>query len=134
MPADTEVGEFNSSLLGSIAKQIGMAIDNARFYGKARKMALHDSLTGLANRRLMYIGLKQAVKLAERYGKPLCVAMFDIDFFKKYNDTRGHDAGDKLLAKVADKIAMNIRESDLVARYGGEECLLNLPESGLSPS
>ncbi|MFC1843807.1 diguanylate cyclase [Thermodesulfobacteriota bacterium] len=134
LPADTEVGEFNGSLLESIASQIGMAIDNARLYGEAKKMALHDSLTGLANRRLMFISLKQAVKLAERYGKPLCVAMFDIDFFKKFNDTRGHDAGDKLLAKVADKITMSIRESDLVARYGGEEFLLILPESGLSPS
>ena len=121
------MGEFNSSLLGSIAKQIGMAIDNARFYGKARKMALHDSLTGLANRRLMYIGLKQAVKLSERYGKPLCVAMFDIDFFKKYNDTRGHDAGDKLLAKVADKIAMSIRELDLVAAMAAKSFCLTCP-------
>ena len=134
LPADTEIGEINSSLLESVASQIGMAIENARLYGEAKRMALHDPLTGLANRRLMFISLKQAVKLAERYGKPLCVAMFDIDFFKKYNDSMGHDAGDKLLVKVAGNISMSIRESDLVARYGGEEFLLILPESDLSHS
>jgi len=132
LPADTEAGEFNTNLLESIANQIGMAIDNARLYSEAKRLSLHDPLTGLANRRLMFISLKQAITLAERYGKPLCVSMFDIDFFKKYNDTMGHDAGDRALANVANEISISIRESDLVARYGGEEFLLILPESDLS--
>ncbi len=57
--------------------------------------------------------------------------MFDIDFFKNYNDTKGHDAGDVLLAKVAEKIAKGCRESDLPTRYGGEEFLLIMPESNI---
>ncbi len=132
LPADVELEEFKRNLLRSVAAQVGMAIDNALLYGETKKMSLHDPLTGLANRRFMDINLQQAVTLAERYDKPLCVAMFDIDFFKKYNDTRGHAAGDKLLTLVAGKIAMGSRESDMAARYGGEEFLLILPESDLS--
>jgi diguanylate cyclase (GGDEF)-like protein len=132
LPADIELDDFKKDLLQSIGNQVGMAIDNARLYGETRKMSLHDPLTGLANRRFMDINLQQAVTLADRYDKPLCVALFDIDFFKKYNDTKGHGAGDKLLAMVAGKIAMGSRESDLAARYGGEEFLLILPESDLN--
>jgi len=132
VPADSNLEELNSNLLENLSAQVGLAIDNARLYGETKKMALHDPLTGLANRRFMTINMKQAISLAERHNKSLCVAMFDIDFFKKYNDTKGHDAGDKLLKKVAEQIAMSVRNSDMVARYGGEEFLLILPESDLS--
>ena len=131
LPADIELEEFKIKLLESISAQVGIAVDNARLYGETREMALRDPLTGLANRRFMNINMQQAIALSERYGKPLCVAMFDIDFFKKYNDTKGHDAGDNLLAKVAGEIATGARESDLASRFGGEEFLLILPESNL---
>ena len=131
LPAGNEVSEFNRSLLKSIASQIGMAIDNAKLFSETKRLSLHDPLTGLANRRLMLISLKQALTSAERYRKPLCVSMFDIDYFKKYNDTKGHDAGDKTLVNVANKISTCVRDSDLVVRYGGEEFLLILPESGM---
>jgi diguanylate cyclase (GGDEF)-like protein len=131
LPADIELEEFRMNLLESMAGQVGMAIDNARLYGETKKMSLHDPLTGLANRRFMNITLQQSINLAERHNKQLCVAMFDVDFFKKYNDTRGHDAGDKLLAMIADKITLGSRESDLAARFGGEEFLLIMPESDL---
>jgi diguanylate cyclase (GGDEF)-like protein len=130
--AEVELGEFKKNLLESMAVQVGMAIDNARLYGETKKMAMHDPLTGLGNRRFMNINLQQAITLAERYGRPLCVAIFDIDFFKKYNDSKGHDAGDDLLAKVAGKIAKGARESDFASRFGGEEFLLILPESNLN--
>jgi diguanylate cyclase (GGDEF)-like protein len=132
LPADTEMDEFKVNLLEGLAAQVGMAIDNARLYAETKKMSLHDHLTGLANRRLMDISLKKAIGLAERYDRYLCVALMDIDFFKKYNDTKGHDAGDKLLAKIADIIAKNCRQSDLAVRYGGEEFLLIIPETDLS--
>ena len=132
LPGDTEVEKIKLNLLESMAAQVGMAIDNARLYGKTREMALHDPLTGLANRRFMDMKLQQAISLAERYEKPLCVAMIDIDFFKKYNDARGHDAGDKMLAMVADKIGDGIRKSDMAARFGGEEFLIILPEAHLN--
>ena len=132
VPADSNLEELNSNLLENLSAQVGLAIDNARLYGETKKMALHDPLTGLANRRFMAINMKQAISLAERHYKSLCVAMFDIDFFKNYNDTKGHDAGDKLLIRVAEQIATSVRNSDMVARYGGEEFLLILPESDLS--
>lgn len=131
LPPDFEEEKIRINLLESMAAQVGMAIDNARLYNETMKLALHDSLTGLANRRFMDIKLQQAISLAERYEKPLCVALLDIDFFKKYNDTKGHDAGDKILIKVADKITLGIRKSDLAARFGGEEFLIILPESDL---
>jgi diguanylate cyclase (GGDEF)-like protein len=94
-------------------------------------MSLHDPLTGLANRRFMDITMKQAITLAERYDKPLCVAMIDVDFFKKFNDNKGHDAGDKMLIMVAQKIDSGKRASDMTARYGGEEFILIMPEADL---
>jgi diguanylate cyclase (GGDEF)-like protein len=132
LPADLELEPFKKNFLDSIAAQIGMAIDNARLYGEAREMSLHDPLTGMANRRFMDTSLQQAITLAERYNKPLCLAMIDIDKFKKYNDRKGHDAGDKQLIMVAEKITRISRESDQAARYGGEEFILILPETDLS--
>jgi len=132
LPVDLEVEQFKRGLLESMASQIGMAIDNARLYGETKEMSLHDPLTGVANRRFMDNNLQQAVTMAERYTKPLCLAMFDIDLFKKYNDEKGHNAGDKQLFMVADVIAKSSRESDLAARYGGEEFILILPETDLS--
>ena len=132
LPVDTELGEFKRNLLESIAVQVGMAIDNARLYAETKQKSLHDHLTGLANRRLMDISLQKAITQADRYDRHLCVAMMDIDFFKKYNDTKGHDAGDRLLVEIADIIAKNCRQSDLAARYGGEEFLLIMPESDIS--
>jgi diguanylate cyclase (GGDEF)-like protein len=79
----------------------------------------------------MDITLQQAINLAERYDKPLCVAMIDVDFFKKFNDNKGHDAGDKMLTMVAQKIDSGKRASDMTARYGGEEFILIMPEADL---
>jgi diguanylate cyclase (GGDEF)-like protein len=132
LAADVELQHLKRNLLESMASQIGMAIDNARLYGETKEMSLHDPLTGLANRRFMDANLQQAITLAERYSKPLCLAMFDIDLFKKYNDKKGHDAGDKQLFMVADKIARSSRDSDLAVRYGGEEFMLIMPETDLS--
>ena len=132
LPEGLAVDDAYRDLLQSIGTQIGMAIDNARLYGETRKLSLHDPLTGIANRRFMDLNLQQALSLAERYHKPLVVAMFDIDFFKKYNDSHGHAAGDQLLAKVAGLISKGSRDSDMAARYGGEEFLLILPETDLA--
>jgi diguanylate cyclase (GGDEF)-like protein len=132
LPPDVEVEEFMRNLLESMASQVGMAIDNARLYRETKKMSLHDPLTGLANRRFMDITLQQAITLAERYDKPLCVVMIDIDFFKKFNDNKGHDAGDKMLIMVAQKIDSGSRASNMTARYGGEEFIVIMPEADIS--
>ncbi len=129
MGADVKVEEHMKGLLQGIGNQIGIAIENARHYEEIKRLSLHDPLTGVANRRLMEITLEQSVASAERYEKALAVAMFDIDFFKKYNDTHGHGAGDELLVRVAHILKNQVRESDLVCRYGGEEFLVILLEA-----
>lgn len=132
LPAGAEVDEGNRELLLSIGNQIGMAVDNARLYEETKFLSLRDPLTGLANRRCLETNLSEAIALAYRYRRPLTVAMLDVDFFKKYNDTYGHSAGDQVLVQVAQKLACFSRSVDLAARYGGEEFLLILPESDLA--
>lgn len=91
--------------------------------------ATHDRLTGIANRETLLTALAAEVERATRHHKWLSVAFIDIDRFKPINDTYGHNAGDAVLRQVASLIAENIRASDLIGRYGGEEFMLILPET-----
>ncbi len=134
LPANFTIDHSKIKLLESIGIQIGMAIEKAKLYEETKNMALCDHLTGLGNRHFMDISFQQAVSVAERYNHPLCTVLMDIDYFKKYNDTKGHDAGDRLLTQIARMILDGCRESDIAIRYGGEEFLLILPDSNLSVS
>jgi diguanylate cyclase (GGDEF)-like protein len=91
-------------------------------------LARHDPLTGLGNRRSLDEDLEVLHARSQRYGRRFAVAMCDIDRFKAYNDTHGHQAGDQALRAVAATIAQELRGGDSVYRYGGEEFLLILPE------
>lgn len=104
----------------------------ALLHEQAKELSLRDHLTGLGNRRLMEIHFERAISLAHRYGKSLSLIMVDVDFFKKYNDTHGHPAGDAVLSRVASVIQQHLREADAAFRYGGEEFLLLLPETGMN--
>jgi diguanylate cyclase (GGDEF)-like protein len=89
------------------------------------EISITDGLTQVYNRRYFMDRLRQEIKRVSRYGPPVSLLMIDIDFFKKVNDTFGHQAGDTVLAGVAGLIKGRLRETDLIARYGGEEfCLL----------
>ena len=88
-----------------------------------------DRLTGVANRQALLAALFAEVERASRYERPLCVAFVDIDHFKAVNDSYGHAAGDIVLRGVAQTIAENLRASDLIGRYGGEEFMLILTET-----
>jgi len=90
-----------------------------------------DALTGLSNRLALAQDLEQIRQHSERYGHNYCLAMCDVDFFKRYNDTYGHLAGDNALRKVAKTLQAGVRESDHVYRYGGEEFLVVLREQAL---
>jgi diguanylate cyclase (GGDEF)-like protein len=94
-------------------------------------LARHDPLTGLGNRRSLQEDLEVLHARSQRYGRRFALAMCDIDRFKAYNDTHGHQAGDKALRAVAATIAQELRGGDSVYRYGGEEFLLVLPEQTL---
>ncbi len=131
LPPDFEVDEHMMNIFHSMGDQIGIVIENATLYKETRKLSLNDPLTGLANRRLMGMVFEKAFMTAKRYKSPLSVIMLDIDHFKKYNDTYGHTKGDKLLVTLANIILKELRQIDLVVRYGGEEFLLILPETGV---
>jgi diguanylate cyclase (GGDEF)-like protein len=94
-----------------------------------RQAATCDPLSGLWNRRELMYKLDHEMARSERYGHPLAVIMMDIDHFKQVNDTHGHQAGDQVLKALASLIQVTVRDSDLVARYGGEEILVLCPET-----
>ncbi len=91
------------------------------------RMATHDPLTGILNRRGMQSLLHAEWQRSQRYGTPFAVISLDVDHFKRVNDTHGHDAGDKVLVAVAALLGKEVRDTDCVARMGGEEFLVLLP-------
>lgn len=103
----------------------------SKLYEETLTLSLHDALTGLANRRLMETELERDIARAKRSGEPLSALMIDVDHFKRYNDTHGHSAGDRLLQVIAKTISEEIRATDLAARYGGEEFTVILPDTSL---
>ncbi len=96
-----------------------------------QSLAITDGLTGLRNHRAFQDFLEQRFAESRRYNLPLSLILLDVDKFKQYNDTYGHQAGDEVLRQVANILRENARESDLVARYGGEEFAIVLPHTAL---
>ena len=111
--------------------QFRLARDLSRERKTLRRLATIDPLTGVANRRYFMTLLKREGESARRHERALAVAMLDIDYFKRLNDTYGHDAGDRALRAFAKIIGKRLRESDLFARLGGEEFAIALPETDL---
>ncbi len=104
-----------------------LGFHNARLVRRLGHLVHEDALTGVINRRGLDERLPQEVARARRTGLPLTVAMLDLDYFKRFNDRRGHGAGDVLLRSAAQAWRKQLRPSDLLARYGGEEFTLVLP-------
>lgn len=125
----TRIDEAERKLLLSIAEQIAIAIDNSLLYETTRQLALHDPLTGLANRRHLDIVAEGSLAMARRNNTPFSIIMLDLDHFKAYNDSHGHSAGDQLLIAVAKTMKGEVRDTNLVVRYGGEEFLILLPDT-----
>ena len=94
-----------------------------------RKKAMHDALTGLPNREAYQQRLEQEVHRLQRYGNKLSLMVCDIDLFKRINDNYGHLAGDKVLKIIAKSLQVNLRDSDFIARFGGEEFVCLMPET-----
>ena len=129
LPADLEPSEGLVKTLLSIGEVAGIAINNAMLFEETKDLSLHDPLTGLGNRRLLEITMDSLFEAVKRYERDLSVIMADIDYFKKFNDTHGHPAGDRILTEVAESITGEIRKSDVAIRYGGEEFLVILRET-----
>jgi diguanylate cyclase (GGDEF)-like protein len=99
-----------------------------------RFQSIRDPLTGLYNRRYLEEFLQKEIYRSQRSGKPFAVVMIDVDHFKRFNDTFGHEAGDMVLQELGKFLRHNVRGSDVACRYGGEELTLILPESSLENS
>jgi diguanylate cyclase (GGDEF)-like protein/PAS domain S-box-containing protein len=124
--------DAKQQLAYSLAEQVGMAVANLNLKETLKHQSIRDPLTGLYNRRYLEETFTQEVERAERKQQSVGVIMLDIDHFKRLNDTFGHDVGDFVLQLVADLLRENVRKSDIVCRYGGEEMTVILPEATLA--
>ena len=113
-------------LISLIASELGGPLRMAALVAEARRLASTDTLTGLLNRRAFVERIEKARAAHEKQLFPMCVLLLDIDYFKKVNDTLGHDAGDAVLQGVARVLSGIARKSDFVARWGGEEFVVAL--------
>lgn len=102
-----------------------------RHYAQMHQMAHTDALTSLINRRAMQQRLEGELDRARRYNRPFALLLADLDHFKQVNDTYGHSVGDQVLREVSGRLAQHLRESDILARWGGEEFLILAPETDL---
>lgn len=125
-PGGACYNEKDLELLQFVSTQIALAIERQQFQLRLQYMAQYDQLTGLPNRGFLYDRMKVALSKARRDQRQLSVLYIDLDKFKEVNDTFGHDIGDGLLQQVAQRLTQCVRESDTVARVGGDEFVILL--------
>ena len=118
-------------LATAVAEQVGLALANLKLRETLRVLSVRDPLTGLFNRRFMQESLEREMRRAARAGKPLGGILLDIDHFKQFNDSYGHEAGDIVLRELGSFLQSQIRGEDIACRVGGEEFLLILPDTSL---
>ncbi len=127
-------GKFTKSelrLLGLLADQAAVAISNARLHKIVKDLANTDSVTGLPNRRALDERLQEDIRYAKRRNAEFAVVMLDLDGFKSVNDLFGHAVGDEVLRSLFNHLANNMRETDFLARYGGDELTLVMRNTGV---
>ena len=118
----------------TVAEHVSLAIANLKLRETLRSQSIRDPLTGLFNRRYMEESLEREMRRAARGHHPVGIIMLDLDDFKGFNDSHGHDAGDTLLRMTATTLQRSVRAEDIACRYGGEEFALILPEASLLDS
>ncbi len=123
--------ENNLRLLTVIGQQVGIGMENASLYQQMHEMATVDGLTKVFNRLYFQERLLKEFSDARQNNYKLSLAIFDIDHFKKFNDTYGHLFGDKVLKNIAQLVKKSIRSTDIIARFGGEEFVLLFPRTSL---
>ena len=115
--------------LSTVARSAAMTLENAELYKQTKELSIIDDLTGAYNYRYFIRKLQEEKRRASRYNLPLSLIMVDIDWFKKINDSYGHEAGNIVLQKLAEVIRKCIRDVDIFVRYGGEEFVVILPQT-----
>ncbi|MBI4698689.1 MAG: diguanylate cyclase [Nitrospirae bacterium] len=129
---ETEFTDYDEDTALNISFQAAAALEKAFFHERTLELAKTDGLTGLNNHRTFHEDLEKEVQRARRSGRDLSLLLIDIDYFKKFNDAFGHQAGDSTLKELADVLNKNLRNIDSAARYGGEEFAIILPETSLA--
>ena len=114
------------------AEQLASALSNIGLRNSLRAQSIRDDLTGLFNRRFFEESLDRETRRALRVSRPLSIVMFDVDQFKRFNDTWGHEAGDAVLRELGGLVRTMFRSEDVGCRYGGEEFVLILADAGLA--
>jgi diguanylate cyclase (GGDEF)-like protein len=123
-----ELALSRETLLEEMVELASMSFAGLRIRAKLESESIRDSLTGLFNRRFMEVALERELIRSARRNSPLALLMVDIDHFKTFNDSFGHEAGDSVLREVAECFAHTVRSEDIICRYGGEEFVIILPE------
>jgi len=120
---------WSATALGELAAHAALALENVRMRSELERLALHDPLTGLLNRRALDERLAIELARSRRTGEPLGFAMIDVDDFKAVNDSRGHAGGDAALKSLANVMRATVRETDIPARFAGDEFALIMPNT-----
>ena len=130
----SQVGQFTQAkqqLATTVAEHVSLALANLKLHEALQQQSIRDTLTGLFNRRYLEESLEREINRAERKQQSLGIIMIDVDHFKRFNDTFGHEAGDTVLRELGVFLRSHTRASDIACRYGGEELTLILPEASL---
>src|SRR5947209_2202573 len=118
-------------IMNTLADRLATALHNAFVFQNLQQQSITDGLTGVKTRRFFWEGLTSEWKRASRSGRPFSVVLMDLDKFKEVNDTLGHLEGDLVLARVGRLLEQKCRQSNVVARYGGDEFVILMPETGV---
>jgi len=130
-PGREPFDEKDLDLLQKLVDQAAIALERAMLYERMSNLAVTDDLTKLFNFRYMDEIMDHEIKRCQRYGSTLSIIFFDMDYFKHVNDTHGHLMGSKVLVEVAHILVENLRNVDIIARYGGDEFIVALPETNV---
>ncbi|NJC88496.1 MAG: sensor domain-containing diguanylate cyclase [Desulfuromonas sp.] len=131
-PGEGVFTQADLQILATIADYAAIAIENARNFKRISELVITDDLTGLYNGRHLHALIDEEIERVRRFGGKLSLIFIDLDFFKKINDSRGHLVGSRTLAEIGQLIRGNIRKICKAARYGGDEFVIVLPNTGKS--